>query len=41
MKNKSLKDWLFVLFQGLFFVLYVLDLSFVEWKITPDLKILM
>ena len=41
MKNKNLKDWLFVLFQGLFFVLYVLDLSFVEWKITSDLKILM
>lgn len=41
MKNKSLKDWMFVCIQGVFFVLYILDFSFIEWKIDSDLKILM
>ena len=41
MKNKSLKDWIFVLIQIIFFILYTLDFSFIEWKIDSDFKILM
>lgn len=40
MKGKSVKDWVYVCIQLVFFVLYFQNIAFVEWEVSKDLKIL-
>ena len=40
MKGKSIQDWIYVALQLVFFILYILDFSFLEWEVSTDFKIL-
>lgn len=40
MKGKSISDWIYVGLQLLFFVLYLQDLSFLEWGVSKNVQIL-
>lgn len=40
MKGKSVKDWVYVTVQLVFFVLYFQDFDVVKWEVSNDFKIL-
>jgi protein-S-isoprenylcysteine O-methyltransferase Ste14 len=40
MKGKSIKDWIYISIQLLFFVMYLQNYSFLSWEISSGLKIL-
>ncbi|GGE43436.1 methyltransferase family protein [Psychroflexus planctonicus] len=40
MKGKSVKDWVYVSIQLVFFVLYFQDFDVVKWEVSNDFKIL-
>lgn len=39
MKNKALKDWVFLSIQLFIFLMYLNDVPFLEWEISKDQKI--